>query len=143
MGDRFLARIRGRALVFALAASCLAACGGREADVRPQPTVTPRLPLESVFGTYLGSMVTAKGVEAVVLQIHDITPVENGYSFRYTVNVREQMEEGLGTLQVGETTTRVCFDEDVCGWLLSEEGSVRIAADSGDLDAPSWSLEKS
>lgn len=87
-------------------------------------------------------MVTAKGVEAVVLQIHDITPVEQGYSFRYTLNVREQMEEGLGTLQVGETTTRVCFGEDVCGWLLSEEGSVRIAADSGDLDAPSWSLEK-
>lgn len=132
-----------RALALAFAASWLAACGDRAADSEPQLSAPPRIPLESVLGTYTGSMFTAKGVEAVVLQIHDIAPVEQGYSFRYTLNVREQMEEGLGTLQVGETTTRVCFDEDVCGWLLSEEGSVRIAADSGDLDAPSWYLEKS
>jgi hypothetical protein len=82
------------------------------------------------------------GVEAVVLQIHDATPVHDGYAFRYTLNVRNQLEDGLGNMRVGETTTRVCFDEDVCGWLLSEGEGVRIVADSRDLDAPSWSLER-
>lgn len=141
MGDRLPVLVTRRILSLALAAFCLAACGGPDAAGEPQPPAPPRLPLESVLGTYTGSMVTAKGIEAVVLQIHDVAPVEDGYTFRYTLNVREQMEEGLGILRAGETTTRVCFDENVCGWLLSEEGSVRIAAGSGEPDAP-WSLER-
>jgi hypothetical protein len=126
-------------LAFALAAMVSASCRGR---IAKRGALAPRLPLESVLGSYSGSISTARGVQAVVLEIQDIAPAPGGFAFRYTLNIAEQREEGLGTFRPEETSTRVCFAEEVCGWLLSEGGSIRIAADSGDLDAPSWSLEK-
>lgn len=128
--------------LFYLAAFCFAACNRGTVEDEPQVAKVPRIALEGVLGTYTGSMTTAEGVEAVVLQIKDIVPLPDGFAFRYTLNVRQQLEDGLGSLLPDDTSTRVCFPSEICGWLLLEGGDLRIAADSESLDAPSWSLVK-
>jgi hypothetical protein len=134
----------GRYLATLFAAFCFSACSDEAAKSALLLADVPRLTIESVRGTYTGSMTTVRGVEAVVLQIQEIAPLQKGFGFRYTLKALEQREDGLGTLQPDGTSTRVCFAGDVCGWLISEDGRVRISADSdsNSLNSPIWSLEK-
>lgn len=128
-----------------LAVLSLSACK-EEASVNPAPPlppVSPRLSLSRVLGSYSGSMLTASGVEAVVLNIQEVVPSGEGLTFRYRMNVRALREDGFGTMIIEGSKTRVCFSAQVCGWLLTEGDRVLIAAETqpGEL-LPVWSVEK-
>lgn len=131
-------------LLAAVAALQIAACGGKSGSVpEPSQAGAPRLALERVPGTYVGSMLTASGVEAVVLEIREVAPARDGFAFRYRLRTRGTGEDGMGTMRVQAETTQVCFDSSVCGWLLAEDDQIRIASDlrPGQF-LPVWALEK-
>jgi len=127
-----------------LVALRLAGCGdGAGANSSPVAVVPPRVALDKVDGTYVGSMLTEGGVEAVVLKIGGIETAGKGFIFRYRLNVPGVIEDGVGALKVEGAATRVCFEAGVCGWLIAEKDSLRIdaALRSGEL-LPAWSLKK-
>lgn len=131
-------------LLAAVAALQIASCGGESGSVpKPPQAGAPRLALERVPGTYVGSMLTGSGVEAVVLEIREVAPARDGFAFRYRIRTRESGEEGMGTMRVQAEATQVCFDSSVCGWLLAEGEQVRIASNlrPGQV-LPVWALEK-
>lgn len=131
-------------LLAAVMALQFVACRGENSSLSELPQAgAPKLAPERVPGTYVGTMLTASGVEAVVLEIREITPAKGDFAFRYRIRNRGTEEEGVGTMRAREATTQVCFDSRVCGWLLMENDNVRIATEPGpDGMLPVWSLEK-
>lgn len=144
MGTRFKFVVKAshsRGLA-AIAFLTLAACGdGGSTGAAPTFTTPPRLSLERIQGMYVGSVLTESGVKAVVLEIREIAA--DRLSFRYRMTMADVIEDGLGFMRPEGMTTRVCFERQVCGWLIDENGFVRIDAEAGPNDAfPAWTLRK-